>query len=197
MINTVLDAFEITLDRYPDAPAFEDENSALTFRDLYTGSQVIASRLAAALPPRTPVLVYMPKSPEMIRAFLGVPALPAAARVRRRGLGRGDRRRARPAVVLDAPRRRRRRRRARAGGPRRHPPAGHRRREQGLGPLDPPRSRGRPALRIRQTRRDTRHRVVDRRPGAGQAALRPLRARAGRVARSCSASWSNRTWALR
>ena len=72
MINTVLDAFEITLDRYPDAPAFEDENSALTFRDLYTGSQVIASRLAAALPPRTPVLVYMPKSPEMIRAFLGV-----------------------------------------------------------------------------------------------------------------------------
>ena len=72
MINTVLDAFEITLGKYPDAPAFEDENSVLTFQDLFAGSQVTASALAAALPPRTPVLVYMPKSPEMIRAFLGV-----------------------------------------------------------------------------------------------------------------------------
>ena len=72
MIRTVIDLFENTAERFPGKTAFEDEHTALTFGSLRTGAEQIAGRLCGILPPRTPVLIYMPKSPEMIQAFLGV-----------------------------------------------------------------------------------------------------------------------------
>lgn len=72
MIRTVIDLFEISAERFPDKTAFEDERTALTFADLRSGAERISGRLCGLLAPRTPVLIYMPKSPEMIQAFLGV-----------------------------------------------------------------------------------------------------------------------------
>lgn len=72
MQTNVLEYLEETVKRFPEKPAFTDENSTLTFRELYEGARSIGSALAKKGHYKEAVLVFMEKSPETIRTFFGV-----------------------------------------------------------------------------------------------------------------------------
>ena len=56
----------------PDAAAFEDEKTCLTWRQLHDTAKRIGTYLARQLPPRVPVALCMDKSPITVAAMLGV-----------------------------------------------------------------------------------------------------------------------------
>ncbi|MDD5017832.1 MAG: amino acid adenylation domain-containing protein [Eubacteriales bacterium] len=71
MIN-VLEYLDHTAADYPQKTAFADENTALTFGELHDGARAIGSFLCGHGIYKKPVVVFMPKSPQTILAFLGV-----------------------------------------------------------------------------------------------------------------------------
>ena len=71
MIRNVLTWLEESAHRDPQHIAFEDDSSALTYAQLLRRAQEIGSFLHRCVPPQSPVLVYMDKSPDCIAAMLG------------------------------------------------------------------------------------------------------------------------------
>ena len=71
MIRNVLTWLEESAHRDPQHIAFEDDSSALTYAQLLQRAQEIGSFLHRCVPPQSPVLVYMDKSPDCIAAMLG------------------------------------------------------------------------------------------------------------------------------
>ena len=71
MIRNVLTWLEESAHRDPRHIAFEDDSSALTYTQLLQRAQEIGSFLHRCMPPQSPVLVYMDKSPDCIAAMLG------------------------------------------------------------------------------------------------------------------------------
>ena len=93
MIRNVLTWLEESAHRDPQHIAFEDDSSALTYARLLQRAQEIGSFLHRCVPPQSPVLVYMDKSPDCIAAMLGAvyagcfytpidPAMPESRMVR-------------------------------------------------------------------------------------------------------------------
>ena len=71
MIRNVLAWLEASAHRDPQHIAFEDDSAALTYGQLMQRAQEIGSFLHRCIPPQSPVLVYMDKSPDCIAAMLG------------------------------------------------------------------------------------------------------------------------------
>ena len=71
MIRNVLTWLEESARRAPDRIAFEDDASSLTYARLMQRAREIGSFLHRCIPPQSPVLVYMDKSPDCIAAMLG------------------------------------------------------------------------------------------------------------------------------
>lgn len=71
MQRNVLEYIEETVKRVPNKIAFANEDSKLTFGELYKGIQAIGSALDKKGYYKEPVLVFMNKSPETIEAFFG------------------------------------------------------------------------------------------------------------------------------
>lgn len=71
MIN-VLEYLDKTAAEYPDKTAFADDNTSLSFKQLYDGSRAIGSFLYSRGIYKKPVVVFMQKSPQAILAFFGV-----------------------------------------------------------------------------------------------------------------------------
>ena len=71
MIN-ILEYLENTASCYPDKLAFADEDTALTFGELYHEARAIGSSLLAQGFSREPVVVFMRRSPQTIGTFLGI-----------------------------------------------------------------------------------------------------------------------------
>ena len=70
-MNNVLEYMENTVPRLPDKPAFINDTTELTFKEVYDRSRSIGTALGERGYYREPVVVYMHKSPEMITAFFG------------------------------------------------------------------------------------------------------------------------------
>lgn len=71
MIKSITDYLDITAEKFPDKPAFVDENGALTFKQLKNDAMAIASFLISEGIRREPIAIFMPKSKECIAAFMG------------------------------------------------------------------------------------------------------------------------------
>lgn len=71
MQKNILEYMERTVKKVPDKTAYADEETALTFRQLYEGARSIGSALAKLGFKREPVLIFMDKSPYAIQAFFG------------------------------------------------------------------------------------------------------------------------------
>lgn len=72
MQTNVLEYIEETVGRLPNKVAFADEETRLTFGELYDRIQRVGTHLAGLGAHREPVVVYMKKSPCTISAFFGV-----------------------------------------------------------------------------------------------------------------------------
>ncbi len=72
MQTNVLEYIEETVRKFPDKVAFADEETELTFRQLYDRIQCLGTHLVRLGAAREPVVVYMKKSPCTISAFFGV-----------------------------------------------------------------------------------------------------------------------------
>jgi len=72
MIRNVLEYLEQSAERYPDKPAFLDDESALTFSQLMNKAKRIGSALSDLDSVRKPVPVCMKKCPDEIAAFMGI-----------------------------------------------------------------------------------------------------------------------------
>ena len=72
MQTNVLSYLEETARRYPEKIAFSSPDAQMTFRELAVKARAVGSGIAAQVPPRTPVAVYMDKSVDAIVAFMGI-----------------------------------------------------------------------------------------------------------------------------
>ena len=72
MQTNVLEYLEETVKRLPDKVAFANEESELTFSQVYHRARAVGSYLINVKANREPVVVYMKKSPETLTAFFGV-----------------------------------------------------------------------------------------------------------------------------
>ena len=72
MVRNVLTWLEDSALRDPQHVAFEDDATALTYGQLQQRAQEIGSFLHRCMPPQSPVLVFMDKSPACIAAMMGV-----------------------------------------------------------------------------------------------------------------------------
>ena len=72
MHNHVLNALKNTVAKFPDKAAFCGENSVLTFRQLDEAVDRIGSYLLKEGIRKSPIVVYMEKSPEEVAAFFGI-----------------------------------------------------------------------------------------------------------------------------
>ena len=72
MKNNVLDYIEITCRRVPDKIAFANEGSALTFAEFRDKARRVASFLCSKKVYKSPVLVFMSKTPDFLAAVFGV-----------------------------------------------------------------------------------------------------------------------------
>ncbi|MBP5491790.1 MAG: amino acid adenylation domain-containing protein [Clostridiales bacterium] len=72
MHNHVLKDLKNTVKQFPDKPAFCGENSVLTFRELDEAIDRIGTFVLRSGIKRSPVVVYMEKSPEEVAAFFGI-----------------------------------------------------------------------------------------------------------------------------
>ena len=71
MIRLVTDYLETTAKRFPDKIAFADENREISFDTLRTESRKIATELISRSVFKSPVVVYLEKSVEVIACFMG------------------------------------------------------------------------------------------------------------------------------
>jgi len=71
-MRNILEYLENTVQRFPDKPAFSDDNTTLTFREIHARAQAVGSFLLGKGYTKRPVAVYMGKRPETIAAFMGV-----------------------------------------------------------------------------------------------------------------------------
>ena len=71
-MTNILEYLETTAPRYTDKIAFADEETALTFGEIYNASRAIGSSLLAKGFGREPIVVFMSRSPQTICTFLGV-----------------------------------------------------------------------------------------------------------------------------
>lgn len=71
-MKNILEYLDKTAEEYPQKKAFADENTSLTFGVLKESAKAIGSFLCDAGIYKKPVVVFMPKSPNTIAAFLGV-----------------------------------------------------------------------------------------------------------------------------
>ena len=71
MQKNILEYLEHTVHRLPDKVAFTNEESSLTFRQVYDQARAIGSFLRQANFYGQPVVVFMKKQPKTIAAFLG------------------------------------------------------------------------------------------------------------------------------
>lgn len=69
--RNVLEYLEATVTRVPDKVAYEDENSGLTFEEVYKSSRAIGSFIANEGYYNEPVVIFMRKCPEAVAAFFG------------------------------------------------------------------------------------------------------------------------------
>ncbi|HHT14432.1 MAG: amino acid adenylation domain-containing protein [Christensenellales bacterium] len=72
MIRNVLIWLEQSAHRDPQHIAFEDDTSALTYALLLQRAQEIGSFLCGQIPPQSPVLIFMDKTPDCIAAMFAV-----------------------------------------------------------------------------------------------------------------------------
>lgn len=72
MHNHVLKDLKNTVAKYPDKPAFCGEKSCLTFRQLDTAVDRIGTYILRQGIKKSPIVVYMEKSPEEVAAFFGI-----------------------------------------------------------------------------------------------------------------------------
>ena len=72
MHNHVLKDLKNTVAKFPDKPAFCGEKSCLTFRQLDTSIDRIGTYILRQGIKRSPIVVYMKKSPEEVAAFFGI-----------------------------------------------------------------------------------------------------------------------------
>ncbi|MDO5403137.1 MAG: AMP-binding protein, partial [Eubacteriales bacterium] len=72
MLNNILDYLEESKRNYPDKVAFADENTSLTYKELWEVSDKIGAALTKYIMPRQAVLVYMDKSCSAIALFMGI-----------------------------------------------------------------------------------------------------------------------------
>ena len=72
MHNHVLNSLKTTAAKFPDKAAFCGENSVLTFRQLDEAVDRIGSYLLQEGIRKSPIVVYMEKSPEEVAAFFGI-----------------------------------------------------------------------------------------------------------------------------
>lgn len=71
MIKSITDYLDITAMKFPQKPAFVDDNGAVTFEQLKSSAMAIASFLIEEGIERGPIAIFMPKSKECICAFMG------------------------------------------------------------------------------------------------------------------------------
>lgn len=71
-MNNVLEYMEKTVPEVPGKVAFADDDTELTFAEVYTRSRGTGTALSNRGYYREPVVVYMHKSPDMVNAFFGV-----------------------------------------------------------------------------------------------------------------------------
>ena len=71
-INNLLEYLEKTAPQVPGKVAYANEETELTFGEVYRRARGTGTALAAAGYYREPVVVYMHKHPDMINAFFGV-----------------------------------------------------------------------------------------------------------------------------
>ena len=69
MTTNVLEYLDASAAKYPDKPAFCDERETITFALLRSMTRRAGSYLAARVPPRSPVAVFMDKTPSCVAAF--------------------------------------------------------------------------------------------------------------------------------
>ena len=72
MHNHVLKDLKNTVAKFPDKPAFCGEKSCLTFRQLDTSIDRIGTYILRQGIRKSPIVVYMEKSPEEVAAFFGI-----------------------------------------------------------------------------------------------------------------------------
>ncbi len=72
MHNHVLQGFKKTVEQFPDKAAFCGENSVLTFRELDRAIDSVGTFILRQGVKKSPVVVYMEKSPEEVAAFFGI-----------------------------------------------------------------------------------------------------------------------------
>ena len=73
MQNSVVQWLEETAQRFPERPAYADENRRYTWAELRRTALSIASHIEAALPGRKrPIGIYMETSADMLAAYMGV-----------------------------------------------------------------------------------------------------------------------------
>ncbi len=72
MQRNILEYMERTVERFPEKTAFADEETGMTFSEVYHAARSIGSCLISRGYGREPVVLYMKKHPHMITAFQGV-----------------------------------------------------------------------------------------------------------------------------
>ena len=70
--TNLLEYLERTVTRFPDKTAFANEDTAMTFSQVYNQARAIGSRLHREGFYKKPVVVFMKKHPKMLTAFFGV-----------------------------------------------------------------------------------------------------------------------------
>lgn len=71
-MRNVLEYLEHSAEKYPDKTAVADMAGSSSYKELLQNSRRIGSSLAAALAPKTPVVVLMDKGVEALTAFMGI-----------------------------------------------------------------------------------------------------------------------------
>ncbi len=72
MLKNITDYLAVTVNKYGNKTAYTDEHTEITFQELDTAAQKIASGIMQHAAIGTPVLVYMDKCAACIEAFLGI-----------------------------------------------------------------------------------------------------------------------------
>lgn len=72
IINSVTKYLDDAAEAWPNKVAFEDEKRSMTFSELRQEALCVAARLIKSGIKKSPVVIFMDKSPECVAAFLGV-----------------------------------------------------------------------------------------------------------------------------
>lgn len=72
MVRNVLEYLEMTVTKFPNKIAFDDDKKQITYAELFEQAKSIGSTLLDLGIERKPVVVYLPKSCDCITAFMGI-----------------------------------------------------------------------------------------------------------------------------